>query len=66
VIHRERVVPVAERVEQHMAQRVVEPTVHTHEVVYDNAPLQQGAMPMAQQSNLQPQAEKKHGLLHRQ
>ena len=35
VIHRERVVPVAERVEQHHMQRVVEPTVHTHEVIYE-------------------------------
>ena len=38
-------VPVTERVEQHMTQRVVEPTIHTHEVVYESAPMHmQGGM----------------------
>lgn len=46
IIHRERVVPVVERAEAHYAQRVVEPTVHTHEVVYDTTiyPNQQGGL----------------------
>ena len=58
VIHRERVVPVAERVEEHKMQRIVEPTIHTHEVVYENAP-------MSSSSSSSLDAEKKHGLFHR-
>jgi hypothetical protein len=38
VIHRERVVPVVERSEQHLTQHIVQPTIHTHEVVYERGP----------------------------
>ena len=37
IIHRERVVPVVERTEQHITQHITEPTVHTHEVIYERA-----------------------------
>jgi len=39
IIHRERVVPVSERVETHLMQRVAEPTIHTHEVVHETSPI---------------------------
>jgi len=43
VIHREIAVPVVERQEQHLSQRVSGDTIHTREVIYEQAPLASGA-----------------------
>jgi hypothetical protein len=50
IIHRERAVPIVERTEQHLSQRVVEPTIHTHEVIYERPTMMQGQQYMGQQS----------------
>lgn len=42
IIHRERVIPVVERTEQHLTQHIVQPTIHTHEVVYERGSYNQG------------------------
>jgi len=67
VIHRERVVQVAERVEEHHMERVVEPTIHTHEVTYEtvNAPVPIYGQSTMGSTNVNATSTTKHGLFHR-